>query len=251
MDNVWFVDDNCPLVTWSAILPTCSQLGDLLTLTQEVVRYGVVNRVLVPVSLPRYEAHGSGALNQLIDGLANRFQQGEVDLLDFAGFGSRHQGNLLRTHIGVANRDGVVCELMAACVKDLPPSLWRSEDGTPDVIDSDMFFLDVSSSGIFTAQRLAEFVAGGYPGIDVTFSLHTNIWFPWLPSPDPNRDALDFDNRPLANIHTPGLNAFLLQVKKLTLAMGGRWEYEVLFYKPMVLETGIDLQWQPPIMKIP
>lgn len=245
MENVWFFTDNEFMVSWDAILSPHSRPEELLAWTQEVVRIGAATRVLVPVAIPRYQAFGTDTTDKLIRGLADRYRAGTIDLLDFASFGNRHEGNLLHTRIAVADRDGTPREFLAARATDLPPLTWRHAGGTSDLDDEGMFFLDVSPCGPMTAERLAEFAARSAE-ISISFGLYTNIWFPWIVSPDPETNGFDYDNRPLASVHTPGLNAFLTQVKGMTESMGGRWKVEALACQSMVLESGIDLAWLPP-----
>jgi hypothetical protein len=61
----------------------------------------------------------------------------------------------------------------------------------------------------------------------VYFYTYSDIWQPWvrgLLEEDQEIDAR-FDNRPLAERHTPRLNSFLSRVQELTQAMGGEWRY--------------------------
>lgn len=81
-------------------------------------------------------------------------------------------------------------------------------------------------------------------------SLFTDIWFPKViglmeeerPYPDPK--SL-FDNSELANCHTPRLNRFLGEVRRLVLELGGTWKLEqaptYTAYHSMVSEAGILL----------
>jgi hypothetical protein len=243
MDNVWFVDGNCSPVSWDAVLPSAWRLENLFAWMQEVVKLGAATRVLVPVEVPRYQAYGEDATNKLLQGLLERYRRGTVDLLDFASFGARHQGNRLQTRISVADPHGSVSEFMVARASELPESIWRGVPGRPDADDETQFFLGVGTTHLFTAERLADY-ASRSGEISIGFYLSANIWFPWIPNP--YSETADYDNRLLANVHTPALNSFLTQVKGLTESMGGRWEYEALAYEPMVNMAGIDLGWLPP-----
>lgn len=64
--------------------------------------------------------------------------------------------------------------------------------------------------------------------IKVEFSICSDIWFPWVRGflediYDPNRM---YDNRMLAERHTPRLNRFLRLVEEATLLHGGKWELD-------------------------
>lgn len=86
----------------------------------------------------------------------------------------------------------------------------------------------------------------------VTFMLRTDIYFPWVMGPyDTERFDVEarFDNRPLADRHTPRLNAFLDAARVATDRLGGRWELdpEQRFTLPgMLTETGINQNVCPP-----
>jgi hypothetical protein len=62
----------------------------------------------------------------------------------------------------------------------------------------------------------------------VVIRLDTDIWCPrviGLGEPDDGEELPDsYDNRALAEIHTPRLNVFVREVRAATLAIGGRWE---------------------------
>ena len=87
--------------------------------------------------------------------------------------------------------------------------------------------------------------------IRISFILYTDIWLPWvigsfddLKLDKETGHRILYDNRELANRHTPRLNRFLAEARELTLSMGGTWELEqVNTPNPMVTETGINLDW--------
>jgi hypothetical protein len=84
-----------------------------------------------------------------------------------------------------------------------------------------------------------DFIENGkrYSAFDLSISLHTNIWFSWVRGPHEwglindewviIKEGEWYDNRELANRHTPRFNEFIQQVKKLTLEMGGIWEIDL------------------------
>ncbi len=85
-----------------------------------------------------------------------------------------------------------------------------------------------------------DFIENGkqYSASELCIALHTNIWFSWVYRIDEwgfiddklvlIKEAAWYDNRELARRHTPRLNKFIQQVKKLTLEMGGTWEIDLL-----------------------
>jgi len=105
---------------------------------------------------------------------------------------------------------------------------------------------------------------GGGPNIareDGTFSdsylaikLHTDIWFPKVEGSidwfnwdwDFGKPPEWFDNRELAQCHTPRFNRFISQVKQITLEFGGTWKLDAAdadqLYKEQLTEEGIRLE---------
>jgi hypothetical protein len=90
-----------------------------------------------------------------------------------------------------------------------------------------------STSPLWLDGHLISFGAEGrglraakLPSTTLSIKMSCDIWLPWVRGwqrPD-DREVI-YDNRELANRHTPRLNAFLAGVRELTLARGGRWEF--------------------------
>lgn len=80
----------------------------------------------------------------------------------------------------------------------------------------------------------------------LTIKTYSDIWFPFLADPIvwSRVDEL-FDNRELANCHTPRLNQFLGETYQLAKKYGADWEIDTAYihdkYKPMITETSIRL----------
>lgn len=72
--------------------------------------------------------------------------------------------------------------------------------------------------------------------LEVAFALCSDIWLPWALGllEDDYGEGL-YDNRPLAERHTPRLNAFLAAARAATEAAGGRWHLERDDTRPDVL----------------
>jgi hypothetical protein len=87
--------------------------------------------------------------------------------------------------------------------------------------------------------------------VKITISLHSDIWLPWIDgiiSDDYDIDYV-FDNRQLANRHTPRLNQFLNSLREATLAIGGTWELdeeEIRVPNTLVSSMGIVLDAPAP-----
>lgn len=86
-------------------------------------------------------------------------------------------------------------------------------------------------------------------GPAITIRVHTDIWFPKVVGYLEENSALTtgemFDNRELAQCHTPRFNRFLLGVHQATLELGGIWNFYPEEcrgqYRYMLTPTGILL----------
>jgi hypothetical protein len=89
---------------------------------------------------------------------------------------------------------------------------------------------------------------------EISINLHSDIWFPWIKGfVEGNISHIRsfthpilgkaYDNRELANYHTPRLNKFLKTISQLILDYGGMWEkgYDTPEYIKMFTIDGIIL----------
>jgi hypothetical protein len=96
--------------------------------------------------------------------------------------------------------------------------------------------------------------------INIGILLYSDIWFPWVVGWLEERRACGsnndkYDNRELAQCHTPRLNRFISTVRELVLEYGGNWVIDspppdTGFYSPMVTEQGILLDGLPKDMSV-
>jgi hypothetical protein len=120
--------------------------------------------------------------------------------------------------------------------------------------------MQVSSSGKTNISYDESSGAAEERTISFNISLHSDIWFPWVVGWLEKRPAFGskndkYDNRELAQCHTPRLNRFISTVRELVLEYGGTWSIEFPppstgFYSPMVTEQGILLDGSPKDMSI-
>jgi hypothetical protein len=90
--------------------------------------------------------------------------------------------------------------------------------------------------------------------VEVSIFLYSDIWFPWVVGWLEERRTPDdkYDNRELAQCHTPRLNRFISTVRELILDYGGNWSIAypdpfIGFYASMLTEHGILLYGMPKI----
>lgn len=115
----------------------------------------------------------------------------------------------------------------------------------------------IETCGMFMRGTSPVTVLGGSFPLDWTrearilVRLDTDIWFPYVMGmiedfPEDGDKPDMYDNRELAGSHTPRLNAFLREVRQVTLDLGGRWsklevEGVAVNYANMWNELGILL----------
>jgi hypothetical protein len=118
----------------------------------------------------------------------------------------------------------------------------------------------VSSLGKVNTLLAEDTDVGEERTIDVSIQLNSDIWFPWVAgfleerrTHGSNNDK--YDNRELAQCHTPPLNRFISTVRELVLEYGGIWRIDypdpfIGFYAPMITEQGILLDGMPKDMSL-
>jgi hypothetical protein len=93
----------------------------------------------------------------------------------------------------------------------------------------------IETCGMFMRGASPVTVLGGSVPVDwaqevrVQIRLDTDIWFPYVTGmceeiPEEGNKPDLYDNRELAARHTPRLNAFLGEIRRLSIELGGRWE---------------------------
>lgn len=248
MDNLWITSGD-QLVRWTARLGGVEDPERLLEWLLTVVGAGERHRVHEVLAAPAsgFDAGRDGAL---ADVLARRFAEGgTVDLGHFGSSGvAEVDGARLRASALVAHADarGEVVEEpvedLGALLRELRPA---------DAADSPTRMLDCPP--LWITGPLVDPARPPAAGVvAVRFVLRSDIWFPWVVGflSDDFDGVPHHDNRPLARLHTPRLNAFLGEVREATLAAGGVWELdeEIRFTRPGIAhEGGIDLDAPRPV----
>ena len=101
----------------------------------------------------------------------------------------------------------------------------------------------------------AVMAAARLPSTNVKILVECDLWLPWVPGRiDPADRETFYDNRALAERHTPRLNAFLAGLRESVTSRGGHMELtffsENQWLPLMVGVDGIDLGAAAPAMKL-
>jgi len=96
----------------------------------------------------------------------------------------------------------------------------------PECLETCLMFMRAASPLVLSGAAVA---VGSEQEVRIQVRLDSDIWLPRVMGmleeiPDDLDDRPMCDNRALAEHHTPRLNAFLADVRRLTLDLGGRWE---------------------------
>jgi hypothetical protein len=114
-------------------------------------------------------------------------------------------------------------EDLGALLRSLRPA--DAAAGAPHMLSCPPLELDGPLLDVRHPERTVWWRRRGRVVVDI--SVRSDLWSPWVPgvlapAPDPHRLTW-YDNRPLAERHTPRLNAFLADVRRATEAAGGTW----------------------------
>jgi len=241
--NHWITFPNHFVVRWGAFLQGPRGDGDALArFAAGVIDAGVRQAVFSPVRLPDFSSAGDGPITAAAyaDNMRAQMQRhGRVSLFS----GNVGPGPKLWTQARLAYFRGD--EIVEEEVGDVGALLQTLR---PDVVERGGMFMrgapPIAVEGMTVPLSRDQEVR-------VEIRLDTDIWFPRVmgileEAPEEGDLPEAFDNHALAERHTPRLNAFLNEVRTLTVALGGRWEVlEVdpfgADYAPMWNEGGILL----------
>jgi hypothetical protein len=228
VENLWITNGDW-LVEWVADLSVAA--GDphrLLTWLRRVLEAGEQHEVYSVREAPLAGLH-SGSLFAL---LQQRFEHERVlDVGHFASSGVRRiDGRTLRVaaRMAYADKRGDVVEDEVENLGELLRSLRPADVDSSAGLMVDCPPLDVAGPLLDLTHPERSVWRGPAGRVLARFSLRTDIWFPAVIGflADTTDVTPAHDNRPLAERHTPRLNAFLAEVRAATLALGGRWELD-------------------------
>jgi len=239
MRNVWIQTDFA-FATWVADLSVLrAQPRELLAAIIEILAAGARHRVFMPVSLPAL-AGGRMRDDEPSRLLAAQWQDHRiVDAFGFTGAAmapGAPGSSTIEAELAWFDRDDAIAVApttdLGAVLRSLEPVAGSIGDGfTVPFPAVQMTGRRLPYEG--EPPRLAE--SHARRPIEIRIALHSDIWFPYVfGSAHPLADhARYFDNRELAAIHTPRLNAFLRDVAAVVDRAGGGWRIDLD-------ETGTD-----------
>lgn len=255
MRNLW-ASYKDPIAIWTAdISPIRNDLARVTQFLRQALEAGEENAVYTVQEAPlaNYQRERDGPLAEFLEA---RFRATEeLDLFHFASSRMlRLENGEFRVSARIAYYD-LAGHLVEGEIEDfglLLQSLRPADVGVSaglmshsqpvDIRGSRVDFRDSTrSTGTIRPNRLW-----------LDFRIASDIWLPWVDGIleeryDPDRP---YDNRPLAERHTPRLNRFLATVREATLAVGGTWTLDIDEVRRdrlrIIHDEGIRLDVLPP-----
>ena len=250
MRNVW-IQTEPAFATWVADLSALrTEPRALLDVVAAILDAGARHRVFVPVELPElgYQRGAAGALAERLE--AQWRDDRVVDLFGFTGAAMAPGAGSSTVEAEVAwfDRDGAIA---VGPTTDLGAVLRAHEPGVARC------FAESYPPVRIVGPSLAFGDDGPLDDVEppmIAIALHSDLWQPYVfGSGHPAADHVrHFDNRALAERHTPRLNAFLREVAAAVVTAGGTFAID-----PGESSTdtarwldarGIDLDAPPPAL---
>jgi hypothetical protein len=222
MTNAWVVNDD-PFVRWIADLSAVHDRSQRLLDWRRTV----------------LEAGARQAVYRVVEGEPFVFVAG--------GLAPAEDGQpRVLSRVAYFDRKGAIAEAEVDDLGGLLRSLRPEDVETAGFLMKHSPPLDLREYGL--VLRRPDGTPSGQVVLRVAFALYSDIWLPWalgLLEDDYGEDL--FDNRPLAERHTPRLNDFLSAARQATVAAGGRWYLDRDDTRPDVLAQVGDEGVQPDV----
>lgn len=248
--NHWVALKDEPVAGWEVALPPprSDDVTGLLAFARGVVAAGEaaeVYRVLEIPGAPGYVATPDRAYADFLADCVAR--TGALPLFATSGGAAPTSQGRLRTPARLAyfDPDGRVVESEVADLGELLQNVHRRGHALFPTYAAHV------APVVISTLRNVDMRAPTSEPILVTIALPSDIWLPRVVGFLDDRDAPPraedmFDNRPLAQRHTPRLNEFIGAVRALVAELGGTWQpldaAETLgAYRHMWHDAGIDL----------
>jgi len=256
MKNLWIHTDD-PVVTWMGDFTSiATQPETVLRFIQETLVAGVRHRIFDVAEAPvvAYLRDRDGALGDVLARLLERDRV--LDLFAFTG------AAMLPGHPKSSAVETTLCHydrgdrIVESAVTD-QGALLAGLEPVPNCIPNGC--MTHYPAVRITGRRYTD-VREGLPidrsahplPLAFRLCLHSDIWFPWVFGfAHPEADQIRmFDNRELANCHTPRLNAFLGEVAKAARGAGGTFKFRpdesATPAANWVDDQSVHLDWMPP-----
>lgn len=256
MKNLWIQAENA-FATWIAdFTPISAKPAAILDFVRAVLISGKKHRVFDVSEAPTI-GYRRGAGLTLDQRLADLLSHDRIlDLFGFTG------AAMLPGISGSSTVEAALCyydrsgQLVEGATTD-PGALLASLEPAPDSIPNGMMrhypAMRVTGRQYVSVQEGTPVDRSAHPyPVAALFAVHSDIWFPWIfGSAHPEADHVRmFDNRELANCHTPRLNAFLTEIATVARRSGGTfgvWPDETTGpFTKWVDDQSVLLDWMPP-----
>ena len=216
--NRWITFVNDTIVGWVAFLPApCNGLEPLLRFATKVVDAGERHSVYRVVRLAAKHV----------------YEPGSQSFAEYLRTQARDRGRVpLFPEDPGPGRDLWTPARVAFCRGS---AVVEEEVGDLGALLRELRSDQIESCGMFMRSASPVTVLGASYPLDwsrearIIIRLDTDLWFPEVIGlmedfPDEGTKPDFYDNRQLATRHTPRLNAFLGEIRRTTLELGGRWE---------------------------
>lgn len=242
MKNLW-IQTEPAFVTWTADLTEIQHNPDaLFTFLKSVFDAGSKYEIFTVVEAPEISfARDAGA--NICDRLVTLFKmQNVVDLFAFTGAAmapGAPRSSTVEAKLAWYDGSGKCIEGLCTDLATILQSLEPVEDSIPTGFMKHLPPLRVTGPRLtYNNQNPDHLDLSLRDSAVVYFAIHSDIWFPWLyGSAHPLCDHKHmFDNRELAQKHTPRLNNFLQDINNVVTQMGGTWS----IYLPETGEAAIN-----------
>jgi hypothetical protein len=275
MKNLWIHTDPA-FVTWIAdFTAIAKQPASILEFVRALLTAGAAHRIFEVVEAPLigYRRDHDGALGDVLGRLLEHDRV--LDMFGFTGSAMMPgppTSSIVETTLAYYDREDRLVERVVTDQGAVLASLEPVPDSIPNGFMTHYPAVRITGrryAGVregvpvgravrITGDRYAD-VREGAPvdrsahplRVAVYLGIHSDIWFPWVygsAHPDADHRRM-FDNRELANRHTPRLNAFLGEVAAAARRIGGSfgvWPDETGGQaSTCVDDEGVLLDWLP------
>lgn len=242
--NYWACRRDYPFIAWEATLPiTRSMLDDIYLLTDDIIalgqKYAVYDVVELSDSPSDFKKSGItyGQFMKTISETIGYYRFFPDTYMAVSKY--TYPAIAVNSRLCYYDADGNLIEgdvsnlgkLLADWIRDDKFKQQRQETYNPvsDLPPQHMYIDEVQPLTISSSNIPFKALSGEKPyDFQLEFITHTDIWFPWVAGYNFEWTAVlkneMYDNRTLANYHTPRLNAFLAEAKTLIEHKGGTWK---------------------------